>query len=70
MQESIQRFGSARAISRVIDAMVGEASMTKRKEAERKLTKILHAKKIAKVTQKELEEDRHKLSLEFENRGL
>jgi hypothetical protein len=44
--------------------------MTKRKEAERRLAKVLHAKKVAKVTQKELEEDRHELSLEFENRGL
>ena len=69
VQESIQRFGNARAISRVIDAIVGEASSTKRKEAERKLAKVLHEKKVATVTQKELEDDRHKLSLQFENRG-
>ena len=70
VQESIQRFGNARAISRVIDAMVGEISSSKKREAETKLAKVLHAKKVAKVSQKELERDRHELSVEFENRGL
>jgi len=68
VQESIQRFGSARAISRVIDAMVKE-NKDEKKQAEKEIVRILHSKKVAKVTQKELERDRHELSISFENRG-
>jgi len=69
VQESIQRFGNARAISRVIDAMVKENKNAK-KEAEKDILRLLHSKKLARVTQKELEQDRHELSRNFENRGL
>jgi len=69
VQESIQRFGNARAISRVIDAMIKENSDAK-KQAKKDIVRLLHSKKVAKVTQKELERDRHELSISFENRGL
>lgn len=69
VQESIQRFGSARAISRVIDAMVKENNNAK-KQAKKDIVKLLHSRKVAKVTQKQLERDRRELSISFENRGL
>ena len=69
MEESIRKFGSARAISRVIDDMVKENNNTK-KEAKKDILRLLHSKKVAKITQKELERDRHELSASFENRGL
>lgn len=69
VQESIQRFGIARAISRVIDEMVKENNDTKRK-ARKEILRLLHSKKVTKVTQEELERDRHELSTNFENRGL
>jgi uncharacterized HAD superfamily protein len=68
VQESIQRFGNARAISKVIDAMVMESKDAK-KQAEKDIVRLLHSKKVAKVTQKELERDRYELSKSFENRG-
>jgi len=67
VQESIQRFGNARAISKVIDTMVKENKDAK-KQAEKDIVRLLHSKKVAKVTQKELEWDRHEMSKSFENR--
>jgi hypothetical protein len=69
VQESIQRFGSPRAISKVIDALVRENKDAKR-HAQKDIVRLLHSKKVAKVSQKELERDRHELSMSFENRGL
>jgi hypothetical protein len=68
-RESIQRFGNAWAISRVIDAMVKENKDAK-KQAKKDIVKLLHSKKVEKVSQKELERERHELSIGFENRGL
>jgi len=49
VEESIRKFGSARAISRVIDDMVKENSNTK-KEAKKDILRLLHSKKAAKIT--------------------
>ena len=61
VQQSIQRFGNARAISRVIDA--------RRKRPKKNLPRFFMRRRWER-SQKELEDDRHELSLEFENRGL
>ena len=49
--------------------MVKENNNAK-KEAKKDILRLLHSKKVAKITQKELERDRHELSASFENRGL
>ena len=70
VQESIRRFGSARAISKVMDAMAIETVVSKKKQNEKELVTLLRAKRVAKTTTKEFERERRELSARFENRGL
>jgi len=69
VEESLRRFGSARAVSKVIDEMVDEMSKAKQQEGQRDLLTLLHSKKVAKTSLKDFERDRGKLSTRLEDRG-
>jgi len=67
VEESIRRFGTARAISKVINSMVEEATKHSGKQDE--LLKLLYSRKVAKTTAKDLEKDRRRLSMRLETRS-
>ena len=68
IQESLRRFGTPRAVSKVVDTMVEESTATDWREKEKGILKLLYSKKVAKVTSKEFERDRAELSRRFERR--
>lgn len=66
VQESLRRFGTPRAVSKVVDTMVEESTGRSEREG---ILKLLSSKKVAKVTSKEeLERDRAELAHTFESR--
>ncbi len=68
VEESLRRYGTPRAISRVIDTMVEESARTSSSEREQSILKLLYSKKIAKTSSKEFEKDRRELSQRFEKK--
>lgn len=68
VDESIKRYGTARAISKVINSMVEESSTRKESRKHAEFLKLLYSKKVAKTTAKEFERDRRKLSSRLESR--
>jgi hypothetical protein len=60
VEESLRRFGTPRAVSKVVDTMVEEstATQTSSRQQEQGLLKLLYSKKVAKTTSKEFEKDR------------
>jgi len=61
VKESIERYGTAKAISRVINELLRE-KLSGRED----IIQLLYSKKIAKVSWEEFEEFRRKLSKRFE----
>ena len=68
VDESIKRYGTARAISKVINSMVEESSTRKESGKHEEFLKLLYSKKVARTTAKEFERDRRKLSARLESR--
>lgn len=66
VEESLRRYGTPRAISKVVDTMVEESSRTSHREKERGLLKLLYANKVAKTTEQNFERDRRQLAKRFE----
>ncbi|MDG6995176.1 MAG: hypothetical protein JRN52_04560 [Nitrososphaerota archaeon] len=67
VEESIKRYGTARAISKVIDSLVEESVKQPSKDDD--ILKLLYSKKVAKTTTKEFEKERRKLSARLESRS-
>ncbi len=61
VQESIRRYGTARAISKVIGELLKE-------RFRNDLIKLIYSEKIAEISQEEFEEFRAELSKRFEER--
>ncbi|MGB9630659.1 MAG: hypothetical protein ACP5KE_05085 [Candidatus Methanodesulfokora sp.] len=61
VQESIRRYGTARAISRVVSDLLKERFRSD-------LIKLIYSEKIARISQKEFEEFRAQLSRRIEER--
>ena len=68
VEESLRRYGTPRAISRVIDTMVEESATASSREREESILRLLYSKKVAKTTPKEFERDRRELSRKFEKK--
>jgi len=67
VDESIKRYGTARAISKVIDSLVEESAVHSEKDND--LLKLLYSKKVARTTSKDFEKERNKLSSRLEARS-
>jgi len=63
VRESIKRYGTAKAISRILNELLRER-LRDRKE----LVKLIYSSKLVKITQEEFERSRRELSKRFENR--
>ena len=61
VQESIRRYGTARAISKVIGELLKE-------RFRNDLIRLIYSEKIAEISQEELKEFRAELSKRFEGR--
>lgn len=62
-RESIRRYGSVKAISKVLNDLLRE-SFSSRDE----LVKLIYSRKLVTITAEEFEKFRHELSKRFENR--
>ena len=63
LKESVRRYGSSRALSKVVNELLRKAL----RDME-DIVKLIYAERYAKVTTKEFEEFRKRLSKEFEKR--
>ncbi len=66
VEQSLRRFGTPRAVSKVVDTMVEESAAADSRQKEKGILKLLYLKKVAKTTPREFEKDRAKLSQTFE----
>lgn len=63
VRESVRRYGTARALSRVLNELLRE-----RLSAEGELLRLIYSEKLVEVEQGEVEELRRELSKGFEER--
>jgi len=63
IRESIRRYGTAKALSKVLNELVRE-----RLGAEKELLQLIYAPKLAAASQEEIEEFRRELSRRLEGR--
>ncbi|RLI11835.1 hypothetical protein DRO33_03455 [Candidatus Bathyarchaeota archaeon] len=63
VRESVRRYGTTKAISKVVNELLRKAF-----NAKRELLELIYSEKIAKVTEEEFEEFRRELSERFERR--
>jgi hypothetical protein len=66
VEQSLRRFGTPRAVSKVVDIMVEESTAKDPRAREKGILKLLYSKKVARTTSKEFERDRTELSRRFE----
>lgn len=66
VEESLRRYGTPRAVSKVIDIMVQKSTAIGSREKEQTILRLLYSKKVAKTTSREFERDRKELSERFE----
>jgi len=64
---SVRKYGSARHISRVVNELLAEALKKEELNPLEELKELLSEPKLAKVTPKEFEKFREKLSRRFES---
>jgi hypothetical protein len=67
INESIKRYGTSRAISKVINSLVKESTKQSRKDDD--LLRLLYSKKVAQTTTEDFRKDRSKLSSRLETRS-
>ena len=63
VRESIRRYGTAKAISRVVNELLRRAL-----GAKRELLELIYSEKIRELSQEEFENSRRELSKRFEDR--
>jgi len=63
VRESIRRYGTAKAISKVVNELLRRAL-----GARRELLELIYSEKVRELSQEELEEFRRELSGRFEDR--
>jgi hypothetical protein len=68
LQESIRRFGTPRAVSKVVDSMVEESIASDWRKKDHGMLELLYSRKVAKVTSKQFELGRAEISRKFEDR--
>ena len=63
VRESIRRYGTAKAISKVVNELLRKAL-----GARRELLELIYSEKVRELSQEELEEFRRELSEKFEDK--